>query len=99
MREHSETLGILIGLVLAGAVSLAAYALVFGDFNGDSGGLQQKAGRAACVSVDGTGGFSDGSKDGDCAVARAVGLPTALALSPDGRNAYVAAHREAVAVL
>ncbi len=38
-------------------------------------------------------------EDGECAIAPALGLPTALALSPDGRNAYVAGHREAVATL
>jgi DNA-binding beta-propeller fold protein YncE len=97
--EHSETVALAIGLVLAFAVVLVTYGLFFGDFNGNSGGLKEKSGTAACVSVDGTGGFSDSSKGGDCAVARAVGLPTALALSADGRNLYVAAHREAVAVL
>lgn len=99
MGEHSETIALAIGIVLALVVMFVTYALFFGDFNGDSGGLKQKPGKAACVSVDGTGGFSDGSGDGDCGVARAVGLPTALVLSGDGRNAYVAAHREAVAVL
>lgn len=99
MRQYSDSLAILFGIALAGVVSFVAYTLVFGDYNGDSGGLKQLSGRAACVSVDGTGGFSDASEDGDCAIARAVGLPTALVLSPDGTNAYVAAHREAVAVL
>jgi DNA-binding beta-propeller fold protein YncE len=99
MSDYSDTLWILFGIALAGIVSFAAWYFVFGDHNGDSGGLTQKPGKAACVSVDGTGGFSDGSEGGDCAVARAVGLPTALALSADGNNAYVAAHREAVAVL
>jgi DNA-binding beta-propeller fold protein YncE len=99
MRQYSDSLAILFGIVLAGIVSFAAYTIVFGDLNGDSGGLKQKRGTAACVSVDGTGGFSEKAKAGDCAVARAVGLPTALVLSPDGMNAYVAAHREAVAVL
>jgi DNA-binding beta-propeller fold protein YncE len=97
--EHSETVALAIGLALAFVVVLITYGLFFGDFNNNSGGLKEKSGTAACVSVDGTGGFSDSSKNGDCAVARAVGLPTALVLSPDGRNAYVAAHREAVAVL
>lgn len=87
------------GIVLALVVAVGVYLAVFGDFNADSGGLEQKDGRAACVSVDGTGGFSDDSTEGECSVARAVGLPTALALSPDGRSAYVAAHREAVATL
>ncbi|HEY0345488.1 MAG TPA: hypothetical protein VGC59_12605 [Solirubrobacteraceae bacterium] len=88
-----------LGLVLALAVAAGVWIAAFGDFNGDSGGLTQKAGRAGCVSVDGTGGFSEDSKTGECAVAGAVGLPTALVLSPDGRNAYVAGHREAVAAL
>lgn len=87
------------GIVLALVVAAGVYIAVFGDYNGDSGGLTQKPGRAGCESVDGTGGFSDAAKAGECAVARAVGLPTALVLSPDGRNAYVAAHREAVAIL
>ncbi|MEA2148654.1 MAG: hypothetical protein QOD69_484 [Solirubrobacteraceae bacterium] len=99
MGNYSDSLAILFGIALAGVVSFFAYTLFFGDYNGNSGGLTQKGGRAACVSVDGTGGFSEASGGGDCAVARAVGLPTALALSPDGRNAYVAGHREAVAVL
>jgi DNA-binding beta-propeller fold protein YncE len=97
--NYSDSLAILVGLVLAAVVSFFAYTLFFGDYNGNSGGLTQKGGRAACVSVDGTGGFSEAARGGDCAVAPAVGLPTALALSPDGRNAYVAGHREAVAVL
>ncbi len=97
--NYGETYALLIGLILAGAVSLAVYGLFFGDYNGDSGGLKQKGGRAACVSVDGSGGFSEHSNDGDCGVARAVGLPSALVMSADGANAYVAGHREAVAVL
>ena len=40
--------------MLAGVASFVAWTLFFGDFNGDSGGLKQKDGRAACVSVDGT---------------------------------------------
>jgi DNA-binding beta-propeller fold protein YncE len=88
-------LGIALALLVAGGVWVA----VFGDYNGDSGGLTQKPGQAGCVSVDGTGGYSDAAKAGECAVAPAVGLPSALVLSADGRNAYVAAHREAVAIL
>ena len=99
MNQQGDTLAIVIGLALAGAVSFGAWVLFFGDLNGDSGGLKQKSGRAACVSVDGTGGFSEKAKAGDCAVAPAVGLPSAVVLSPDGRNAYVAGHREAIAVL
>ncbi len=99
MSDYSDTLAIVVGILLAGVGSFVAWSLFFGDYNGDSGGLKQKPGTSACVSVDGTGGFSDASKNGDCRVARAVGLPTALVLSPDGANAYVAAHREAVAVL
>jgi DNA-binding beta-propeller fold protein YncE len=99
MRQYSDSLAILFGIILAGIVSFVAYTVVFGDLNGDSGGLKQKSGTDACVSIDGSGGFSEKAKAGDCAVARAVGLPTALALSPDGTNGYVAAHREAVAVL
>ena len=99
MSDYSDSIAIIVGIVLAGIVSFIAWTLFFGDFNGDSGGLKQKDGRAACVSVDGTGGFSEAAQGGDCAVARAVGLPTALVVSPDGRNAYVAGHREAVAVL
>lgn len=99
MGNYSESVAILFGVALAGVVSFFAYTLFFGDFNGASGGLAQKDGRAACVSVDGSGGFSELSEDGECEVATAVGLPSALVLSPDGRNAYVAGHREAVAVL
>jgi len=99
MSDYSDSIAIIVGIVLAGIASFIAWTLFFGDFNGNSGGLKQKDGRAACVSVDGTGGFSEAAQSGDCAVARAVGLPTALVLSPDGRNAYVAGHREAVAVL
>src|SRR4051794_19525471 len=99
MGQYSDSLAILFGIILAGIVSFVAYTVVFGDLNGDSGGLKQKSGKEACVSIDGSGGFSEKAEAGDCAVARAVGLPTALALSPDGTNAYVAAHREAVAVL
>jgi DNA-binding beta-propeller fold protein YncE len=97
--DYGDTWALVIGIVLAGAVSFLAWILFFGDLNGKSGGLKQESGKAACVSVDGSGGFSEASEDGECGVARAVGLPTALVLSPDGRNAYVAAHREAVAVL
>ncbi len=97
--DYGDTWALVIGIALAGAVSFGAWIVVFGDYNGDSGGLKQKGGRAACVSVDGTGGFSEQSADGDCGVARAVGLPTSLVMSADGRNAYVAGHREAVAVL
>jgi DNA-binding beta-propeller fold protein YncE len=99
MSQFGSTRGLALGLVLALVVAAGAWLAVFGDFNGNSGGLTQKAGRAGCVSVDGSGGFSDGATAGECAVAGAVGLPTALVLSPDGRNAYVAGHREAVAVL
>lgn len=97
--DYGETIALAIGIVLALVVMFITYGLFFGDYNGDSGGLKQKRGKSACVSVDGTGGFSDSSGGGDCAVARGVGLPTALVLSRDGHNAYVAAHREAVAVL
>jgi DNA-binding beta-propeller fold protein YncE len=99
MSDYSDTFALIFGIALAGVVSFIAWTLFFGDFNGHSGGLKEKSGKAACVSVDGTGGFSEHSKGGDCAVAPAVGLATALAMSPDGRNAYVAAHREAVAVI
>jgi DNA-binding beta-propeller fold protein YncE len=99
MSQFGSARGLALGLVLALVVAAGAWLAVFGDFNGDSGGLTQKAGRAGCLSVDGSGGFSDGATAGDCAVAGAVGLPTALVLSPDGRTAYVAGHREAVAVL
>lgn len=99
MSQYGSTWGLLLGLVLAFAAGAGAWLAVFGDFNADSGGLTQQAGRAGCLSEDGSGGFSDRAKEGECAVAPAVGLPTALVLSPDGRNAYVAAHREAVAVL
>jgi DNA-binding beta-propeller fold protein YncE len=99
MSQYGSTRGLAVGIVLALAVSAGVWIAAFGDFNGDSGGLTQKAGRAGCVSVDGTGGYSEGAKAGECAVAGAVGLPTALVLSPDGRNAYVAGHREAVAAL
>jgi DNA-binding beta-propeller fold protein YncE len=99
MSQFGSTRGLALGLVLALVVATGSWLAVFGDFNGNSGGLTQKSGRAGCESVDGSGGFSDGANAGECAVAGAVGLPTALVLSPDGRNAYVAAHREAVAVL
>jgi DNA-binding beta-propeller fold protein YncE len=99
MSQYGSTRALVLGLVLALVVSAGAWLAVFGDFNGDSGGLTQQTGRAGCVSADGSGGFSDGATAGECAVASAVGLPTALVLSPDGRNAYVAAHREAVAIL
>ena len=99
MEDFGGSRALGLGLVLALLVSAAVYVLVFGDFNADSGGMKQKDGTGACVSADGTGGFSDGAEAGDCAVAPAVGLPTALALSPDARNAYVAGHREAVATL
>jgi DNA-binding beta-propeller fold protein YncE len=99
MSAYGSTRGLALGLVLAVVVAAGAWIAVFGDFNGDSGGLTQQAGRAGCLSADGTGGFSDAATEGECALAPAVGLPTALVLSPDGRNAYVAAHREAVAVL
>ena len=94
-----STRSLALGIVLALAAAAGVWIAVFGDFNGDSGGLTQKAGRAGCVSVDGTGGLSQGARAGECAVAGAVGLPTALVLSPDGRNAYVGGHREAVAAL
>lgn len=99
MEDYGGSRALGVGLVLALLVAAAVYFLVFGDFNADSGGIEQKDGTAGCVSADGTGGFSDGSEDGECAVAPALGLPTALALSPDGRSAYVAGHREAVATL
>jgi DNA-binding beta-propeller fold protein YncE len=99
MDQFGSTRGLALGLVLALAVAAGVWIVAFGDYNGDSGGLRQKPGRAGCVSVDGTGGFSDAARAGECAVAAAVGLPAALALSRDGRNVYVAAHREAVAVL
>jgi DNA-binding beta-propeller fold protein YncE len=99
VAAYGSTKGLAFGLVLALVAAAGAWLAVFGDFNGDSGGLTQQAGRAGCVSADGTGGYSDAATAGECAVAPAVGLPTALALSPDGRNAYVAGHREAVAVL
>src|SRR3954471_15299214 len=99
MSQFGSTRGLALGIVLALAVAAGAWIAVFGDYNGDSGGLTQKAGRAGCVSVDGTGGYSDAAKAGECAVPGAVGLPTALVLSPDGRSLYVAAHREAVAAL
>jgi DNA-binding beta-propeller fold protein YncE len=99
MSQFGSTRGLLLGLVLALVVATGAWLAVFGDFNGDSGGLTQKGGRAGCVSVDGSGGFSEGANAGECAVAEAVGLPTALVLSPDGHNVYVGGHREAVAVL
>lgn len=88
-------LGVALALLVAAGVWIAA----FGDYNGDSGGLAQKPGQAGCVSVDGSGGYSDAAEAGECALARAVGLPSSLVLSRDGRNAYVAAHREAVAIL
>jgi DNA-binding beta-propeller fold protein YncE len=99
VAAYGSTRGLAFGLVLALVVAAGAWIAVFGDFNGDSGGLTQQAGRAGCVSADGTGGYSDAATAGECAVAPAVGLPTALVLSPDGHNAYVAGHREAVAVL
>jgi DNA-binding beta-propeller fold protein YncE len=97
--EHSETVSLAIGIVLALVVVFVTYSLFFGDFNGNSGGLEQQSGTGGCISVDGSGGFSEGAKKGDCAVARAVGLPSSVVVSPDGRNAYVASHREAVAAL
>ena len=75
MGHYSDSLAILFGIALAGVVSFIAYTLFFGDFNAASGGLAQKDGRAACVSVDGSGGFSELSEDGECEVATAVGLP------------------------
>src|SRR3954452_21622247 len=99
MAAYGSTRGAALGLVLALVVATGAWIAVFGDFNGDSGGLTQQAGRTGCLSADGTGGFSAAATEGECALAPAVGLPTALVLSADGRNAYVAGHREAVAVL
>jgi len=99
MEDYGETIGLAVGIVLAFAVVLVTYGVFFGDYNGADGGLKQKDGKAACVSVDGSGGFSEQAAADDCAVARGVGLPSALTMSADGRNLYVAAHREAVTVL
>jgi DNA-binding beta-propeller fold protein YncE len=53
------------------------------DRDPQSGALQQKAGVAACISDDGTGGA--------CGSGRALVAPVSIATSPDGRNVYLAA--------
>jgi DNA-binding beta-propeller fold protein YncE len=56
-----------------------------------TGALAQLPGKAGCVSEDGTGGA--------CAVGKAIGAPTAVAVSPDSSHVYVTSHaRGAVAV-
>ncbi len=55
-----------------------------------TGVIAQKQGRAGCVSLSGTGGA--------CARGRALESPAAIAVSADGRNAYVASPIDGIAV-
>ena len=70
-----------------GALAIAvvtAVLVAINPFNGGEPGLALKAGPEGCVSWDGSGGA--------CATARGMDGPHAIAVSPDGENAYVAAH-------
>jgi DNA-binding beta-propeller fold protein YncE len=70
-----------------GALAIAvvtAVLVAINPFNSGGSGLALKPGPEGCVSWDGTGGA--------CATARGMDGPHAIAVSPDGRNAYVAAH-------
>jgi DNA-binding beta-propeller fold protein YncE len=70
-----------------GPLSYRNGAVVIFDRNSDTGVLTQKAGTAGCIN---TGG-DDGSGAGTCGVGRALHDANRLAVSPDGKNLYVAA--------
>lgn len=63
-------------------------------FDRDSvgGALTQKPGQAGCISMDGGAGgaFADSIARGSCATATAIAGAIAAAVSPDGKNVYVA---------
>src|SRR5215210_3992193 len=54
--------------------------------NRRTGVLKQPSGRRGCIRQS-----RDGGRGGGCAQARALGGPSVIAISPDGRNVYVAA--------
>ena len=59
------------------------------DRDPTTGELTQKPGTAGCISEDGTSGFPDNTP-GDCTDGVALDRPSSLAVSFDGKNAYVA---------
>jgi DNA-binding beta-propeller fold protein YncE len=61
------------------------------------GTLTQKAGTAGCVSSDG-GDFLD-HIPGVCAVGGALSTPSVIAISPDGKNVYVANYTGGIVVV
>lgn len=56
------------------------------------GALTQKPGQAGCISMDGGAGgaFADSIAPGSCATATAIAGAITAAVSPDGKNVYVA---------
>ncbi len=73
------------------AVSGAYDAVAVFDREPETGALTQKTGTAACVSDSGNGGL--------CLVGRELEGATAVAVSPDGKNVYIASSRsDAIAI-
>jgi DNA-binding beta-propeller fold protein YncE len=76
---------------LAASISAALACLAASPAQAAPGDLTQKAGTAACISEDGTGGV--------CADGEALGLARSITVSPDGTSAYVASvSSDAVAI-
>ena len=73
---------VLSAIAVAGTAGTAAVAAV--------GGLEQKRGRAGCV--------SDVRSGDACVAGRALKFPEAVLVSPDGRSVYVAAQSGGVAI-
>jgi DNA-binding beta-propeller fold protein YncE len=82
-RALAETNGVVISAdgKNAYAVGYQSNSIAIFDRDPATGALTQKAGKAGCVSDKGRGG---------CAVGRAIEGSRAIAISPDGRNVYVA---------
>lgn len=60
------------------------------DRDPTAGGLTQKAGASGCIAVEGNEG---------CQPGRALLDPSGIAVSPDGKNVYVASRVDAIAIL
>jgi DNA-binding beta-propeller fold protein YncE len=82
-RRRTWTVAASVALT-AVAIGLALVLVDRPSSHDGGSGLALKPGPEGCVSWDGLGGA--------CATARAMDGPHAIAVSPDGKNAYVAAH-------
>jgi DNA-binding beta-propeller fold protein YncE len=86
-----RTLTVAAGMALtAVAVGLTLVLVGRPSSHGGGLGLALKPGAEGCVSWDGT--------SGTCATARGMNGPHAIAVSPDGKNAYVAAYNSSALV-